>query len=95
MTAKARSTALANGLPKAATVVVPRSALQELNGETIIFVETEEGLVPRTIAVGRSDADSVEITAGLQAGDRYVASGGLALKAELNKAALEHAGHAH
>ncbi len=78
-----------------ATVIVPRSALQELDGETIIFVETEEGLVPRTIEVGRSDADSVEIIAGLQAGDRYVSSGGLALKAELNKAALEHAGHAH
>jgi cobalt-zinc-cadmium efflux system membrane fusion protein len=78
-----------------ATVIVPRSALQELDGETIIFVETEEGLVPRTIAVGRRDAESVEITAGLQVGDRYVASGGLALKAELNKAALEHAGHGH
>ena len=69
-------------------------AKQELGGQTIIFVETEEGLMPRTIAVGRSDEDSVEITAGLRAGDRYVASGGLALKAELNKAALEHAGPA-
>lgn len=78
-----------------AAVVVPRSALQELDGATIIFVETEGGLTPRTITVGRRDEDSVEITAGLRAGDRYVSSGGLALKAELNKAALEHAGHAH
>ncbi len=78
-----------------AGVVVPRSALQELDGDTIIFVETEGGVTPRTVAVGRRDEDSVEITAGLRAGDRYVSSGGLALKAELNKAALEHAGHAH
>lgn len=78
-----------------AAVVVPRSALQEIDGETVIFVETQEGLVRRDVEVGRNDTHSVEILSGLRPGERYVASGGLALKVELNKAALEHAGHAH
>ncbi|MCZ6834860.1 MAG: efflux RND transporter periplasmic adaptor subunit [Planctomycetota bacterium] len=78
-----------------ASVLVPRSALQEIDGETVVFVETAKGLERRDVRVGRLDANSAEIISGLRPGERYVARGGLALKVELNKAALEHAGHAH
>jgi hypothetical protein len=37
----------------------------------------------------------VEIVDGLTVGERYAASNVLALKAETNRAALEHAGHVH
>ena len=76
-------------------IMVPRSALQEIDQQTFLFVEDEDGIEPRKVRIGRMDDDSAEILSGLNPGDRYVISGGLALKAQLNKGALEHAGHAH
>ena len=49
----------------------------------------------RVVAVGRSDAKNVEITDGLSRGERYVAVGGFALKAELGKEAFAGEGHHH
>ncbi len=78
-----------------AHIVVPRSAIQVIDNETIVFVETTKGLERRHVNAGQNDTNFIEILSGLQLGERLVVSGGLALKAELNKAALEHAGHAH
>lgn len=78
-----------------ASVVVPRNAITELDGEQVVFVQTDEGFEPRKVTVGRTTPESAEIVAGLKPGDRYVARNVLAFKAEMNRAALEHAGHAH
>lgn len=78
-----------------AAVVVPRSAVAELDGKTVVFVETAEGLEPREVRVGRTSAERAEILDGLAEGERYVARNVLAVLAEMNRAALEHAGHAH
>lgn len=79
-----------------APIVVPRTALQTIDGRTVIFVEEEEGAFePRTVIVGTSDEVFAAIRSGLEAGERYVAVGGFALKAELNKASFEGGGHAH
>lgn len=78
-----------------ASVVVPRSAITEMDGEQVVFVQTDEGFEPREVTVGRTTPESAEIVAGLKPGERYVAANVLALKAEMNRAALEHAGHAH
>ncbi len=76
-------------------VVVPATALLKRDGEPVIFVETEEGIEPRHVRIGRRSQMAVEIVEGLRPGERFVSSGGLALRAELDKSALEHAGHAH
>lgn len=60
-----------------------------------MFVETPEGLRPRPVRLGRVTPRAAEVLAGLGVGERYVAENVLALKSELNRAALEHAGHAH
>lgn len=79
-----------------APIVVPRTALQIIDGRTVIFVEEEEGVFePRTVTAGTANEASVAIRSGLEAGERYVAVGGFALKAELNKASFEGDGHAH
>ena len=78
-----------------ANVVVPKTAIQTMDGEQVVFVETNDGFAVRHVRPGRTDADSVEILDGLEPGDRYVAKGGFVLKAELGKASFEHAGHAH
>lgn len=78
-----------------ASLVVPRSAITELDGRQMVFVQTDEGFVPRPVSVGRTTTRKAEILQGLVAGERFVARNVLALKAEMNRAALEHAGHAH
>ena len=77
------------------SVVVPRSAITELDGDPVVFVQTGEGFEPRQVNVGRTTAEKAEILRGLTVGERFVARNVLALTAEMNRAALEHAGHAH
>ena len=78
-----------------ATIVVPHSALTELDGETVVFVQTDGGFESRKVRQGRATPAAVEIIDGLAEGERYAANNVLALKAETNRAALEHAGHVH
>jgi cobalt-zinc-cadmium efflux system membrane fusion protein len=79
----------------AASVIVPRTAVTEYEGETVVFVQGDEGFEPRAVRVGGSSEQQAEILSGLEPGERYVARNVLALKAELNRAELEHAGHVH
>lgn len=72
-----------------AGVAVPKDALVRLDGQTCVFLQTDRGFVPQTVTVGRSNDSSVEITAGLKAGQQYVARGAYTLKAELNKPSVE------
>ena len=79
-----------------APVVIPKSAVQTIDGETVVFTETAHGIEPTAVALGRSDATNVEILAGLSPGDHYVAGGAFALKAEIITSGLDpHAGHGH
>ena len=78
-----------------AAIVVPHSALTELDGETVVFVQTDGGFESRKVRQGRATLAAVEIIDGLAEGERYAANNVLALKAETNRAALEHAGHVH
>jgi cobalt-zinc-cadmium efflux system membrane fusion protein len=72
-----------------AGVVVPKDALVRLEGQTCAFLPTDRGFVPQAVTVGRSNDKAVEITAGLQAGQKYVARGAYTLKSELNKPSVE------
>ncbi len=78
-----------------AAIVVPRTSLQTVDDKTVIFVQTDKGFEPRPVEVGRTNGTHAEILRGLEAGSRYVAANAFALKAEMNRASLEHAGHAH
>ncbi len=78
-----------------AAVVVPRTAILTIEDQPVVFVLTDDGFVPRPVRPGQSDAQSVELLGGLRPGERYVASGGFALKAELDKASFEGGGHSH
>lgn len=78
-----------------ASVVVPLSALQTVEGRTVVFVQTPKGFEPRSVEIGRRSSDAVEIVSGLSPGDRYAATNTFTLKAEMGRGLLEHAGHAH
>ena len=77
-------------------LVVPRLAVQTIQGENVVFVPSGAGFVTRIVRLGTSDAARAEIVAGLGAGDAYVAKGAFELKARLLTANLDpHAGHGH
>ena len=75
-------------------VVVPKSAIQNVDGETVVFVRTPEGFAPQPVVLADENSEQVAIASGLSPGDEYVASGGFALKSQLQKGEMD-AGHAH
>jgi cobalt-zinc-cadmium efflux system membrane fusion protein len=66
-------------------LLVPKTALQTLDGQPSVFVRTAEGFAPRPVTLGRSNETHVEITAGLQPGEPYAVTQTFLLKAELGK----------
>ncbi len=66
-------------------VLVPKVALQTLDEKTVVFVEDEDGFEPRPVVIGRSNGTHVEITSGLEPGQKYVSAGAFTLKAQLAK----------
>jgi len=75
-------------------VAVPRTALHTFEGQTVVFLATDEGFTPRSVELGLAGATHVEILAGLAPGERYVSAGGFTVKAELAKESFS-GGHGH
>jgi cobalt-zinc-cadmium efflux system membrane fusion protein len=73
-------------------VLIPKTATQTIDGQPSVFVQTSEGFAPRPVTLGRANETHVEITAGLEVGERYATTETFILKAELGKGA---AGHEH
>lgn len=71
-------------------VMVPRSALQTIGGERVVFVRTLEGFQRRDVKVGRSDDEGFEILSGLAEGDEIATKNTFLLKAELGKTEAKH-----
>jgi cobalt-zinc-cadmium efflux system membrane fusion protein len=75
-------------------LLVPRSALQRIENQFVVFIETAEGFEPQPVQIGRTNQTHAEILAGLSPGQRYVAQGAFTLKAQLSKGAFGD-GHGH
>ena len=79
-----------------AAVVVPREAVQTLEGETVVFIPADPGFQTQVVALGLAGEHHVEIKAGLHPGDSYVAAGAFVLKAQMVTSGMDpHAGHGH
>jgi cobalt-zinc-cadmium efflux system membrane fusion protein len=72
-----------------APLAVRATAIQTLNGKPTVFVQVPKGFEARTVQIGRTSAQSVEISGGLKAGERYAATNSYLLKAELSKGEAE------
>jgi len=70
------------------SIYVPKTALENFENHTVVFVKHDEGFEPQPVTIGRSNTKAVEIVAGLKPGQIYVSKGGFALKAELQKEAF-------
>ncbi|GAB2894971.1 efflux RND transporter periplasmic adaptor subunit [Paraburkholderia jirisanensis] len=70
-------------------VAVSTEALYDIDGASAVFVLAQQGFVAQPVQTGRRDAQSVEIVAGLRAGQRYAAQNAYVLKAELQKGSAD------
>ncbi|MFV1985976.1 MAG: efflux RND transporter periplasmic adaptor subunit [Gemmatimonadota bacterium] len=87
------SVELAEGV---AIVVVPREAVQTIEGRTIVWIPGDEPghFFSREVEVGQTRADGrIEVLAGLEPGLDIVVVGAFTLKAELSKE--DFGGHGH
>lgn len=72
-------------------IVVPNSAIQTIENQTVVFVEEHDEFKKRPVLIGRTTSNQSEVLKGLNPGERFAASGTFILKAELGKAEAEHA----
>lgn len=75
-------------------LLVPKTALQTVEGEICVFILTDEGFQPRPVTIGGKNETYAAIMGGLEVGQSYAARGAFTLKAELSKGAFGD-GHAH
>lgn len=69
-------------------LLVPKTAIENYEDKKVVFVQTEEGFVPRAVSIGRTNDNAVEVTDGIRPGETYVSKGGFTIKAELQKSEL-------
>ena len=76
-------------------IVVPSTAIQQIEGKTSVFVqEGEDSFEMRGVSLGQNSGDYVQVLKGLDPGDKVVTEGGFYLKSALLKEDLGE-GHAH
>jgi multidrug efflux pump subunit AcrA (membrane-fusion protein) len=84
----------ATGSSERTSPVVPVSAVQNINGQQVVFVPTADAHVfeLRPVRLGTESNGRVEVLEGLMVGDRVVTTGSFMLRAEWLKAnqAIEH-----
>jgi len=74
-------------------IMVPASALQEIEGKAVVFVQTAaDQFQKRNVVVGARSDGTVQIHEGVRAGETIVIAGGFSLKSELMKGSISH-GH--
>jgi cobalt-zinc-cadmium efflux system membrane fusion protein len=73
-----------------AEVAIKATAVQSLEGRTVAFVRSGDRFEPRELELGARDAEWIEVTFGLLAGDVYAAKNSFVIKAELGKSGASH-----
>jgi cobalt-zinc-cadmium efflux system membrane fusion protein len=68
-----------------APVAVLSSAIQTVDGKTVVFVADGAIFQARQVELGTRDNSYVQVLSGLNAGNRYVAANSFLLKAELGR----------
>ncbi|MFV0339265.1 MAG: efflux RND transporter periplasmic adaptor subunit [Parachlamydiaceae bacterium] len=71
-------------------LLIPQEAVQEMEGETKVFIKHTGHFVPVTVELGIKGNGVVEVLSGLSSDDEIAADGSFLLKADLGKEELEH-----
>jgi cobalt-zinc-cadmium efflux system membrane fusion protein len=77
--------------------VIPQSAVQRIDGQTMVFVATDEVgvFVPTFVTLGARARGKVEVRDGVVEGDPVVVSGAFTLKSELLAGQISEGDHQH
>jgi cobalt-zinc-cadmium efflux system membrane fusion protein len=77
--------------------VIPQSAVQRIDGQTLVFVATDEPGVfrPTFVTLGARTRGKVEVRDGVVEGDQVVVSGAFTLKSELLAGQISEGEHQH
>lgn len=68
---------------KEAPLTLPRTAIQRIEGQEVVFVEVDEGFIARPVEVGVTDTYFVEIVSGLSPEDRCAVDQTFVLKSHM------------
>jgi cobalt-zinc-cadmium efflux system membrane fusion protein len=69
---------------------VPSDALQQVNGQDVVFVkEAQDRFSVRAVRVGETSGGRTPVLEGLNAGDQVAVHGSFILKSKLLKSTLE------
>lgn len=71
-------------------VLIEKRAVQRHDGQAVVFVQEGSNYTARPVILGRSNAQSVEVLSGLQAGEDYVVDNSFLVKADLEKSGAAH-----
>lgn len=72
------------------TIRVPSTAVQTVEGKTVVFVRTDAGFRMVPITLGRQDGAMVVVTGGLTGGERIAAANSFTLKSALGATEAGH-----
>ena len=77
--------------------VIPQSAVQRIDGQTMVFVATDEVgvFVPTFVTLGARARGKAEVRDGVVEGDQVVVSGAFTLKSELLAGQMSEGDHQH
>lgn len=73
-----------------ADVIIPESAIQTMEDQSVIFVENNNEYEMRPVKLGKSDNKNIEIISGLSEGESYVSQGSFVIKADILKSGAAH-----
>lgn len=71
-------------------LLVDNRALQQIESDTVVFVQQGDTYESRSLHLGRSNGRVTEVLSGLNVGDRYVVGNSYLLKADLAKSGAAH-----
>ncbi|ABV85714.1 efflux RND transporter periplasmic adaptor subunit [Shewanella pealeana] len=75
---------------QAVDLVIDNRALQESEGQQVVFIRNGEGFEKRAVTLGRSDSEMSQVLSGLEAGEEYAVENSFLLKADLEKSSAAH-----
>jgi cobalt-zinc-cadmium efflux system membrane fusion protein len=75
---------------RAADRVVPLSAIQTLEGQSVVFVRSGDTYIAKPIRLGDRDAEHAELLDGAELGEEIVVEQSYLIKADIEKAGAAH-----
>lgn len=75
---------------KKISLMIPKEAVQKVDGKQCLFVQNNEGFEVRPVILGDCNDSHIEVLSGLKPGERYASEKTFILKAELKKHEAEH-----